>query len=190
MKKDIEYFKPTSGRLLGSLGLVLVFGLIGLLVADGLQGSEVVVVLGFACLGVVIWVALLRPRVGLSGEELLLRNPVSDVLIPLVAIESVVLRQVLAVRVGERRYMSAALGRTLRTLRTTTGINPQPAHNYCDFAEERIRQRMEDARALSGITLRSVEQLALAAGVRRSWAWPELVALVVTAGGVLVALVV
>ncbi len=188
MDETIEYFKPTSGRLIGSLGLVVAVGIIALLVSDGLRGSEIKVILALACFGTLMWAAMLRPRVGLSEDALVLRNLVSEVSIPLAAIEQLALRQVLAVQAGDRRYVSAALGRSLRSIRKSAGKAPDPATSYVDFVEERIRQRMEDARARSEVKLMSDEQVALAAGVQHNWAWPELIALIVTALGFAVAL--
>ena len=48
------------------------------------------------------------------GRELVLRNMLSTIYIPLAAIEEVAVRQVLAVRAGDKRYVCAGVGRTLR----------------------------------------------------------------------------
>ena len=59
---------------------------------------------------------------------------------------------------------------------------------YPVFVEERLQQLAEDARSKQGIRLMSDEQLALAEGVRREWAWPEIVALGFTGLGFVAAL--
>ena len=50
---------------------------------------------------------------------------------------------------------------------------------YADFVADRISHLAESARARRGIARHSPEQLALAAEVRRTLAWPEIVALAV-----------
>jgi hypothetical protein len=185
----VEYFKPTSGRLMGVVGLLAGLAVIVLVLIDGLHGSDLAVILATAFFGVLVWAAMLRPRVGVSQDVLVLRNMVTEAKIPLAAIEQLGLRQVLAVRAGDRRFVSPAVGRSLRAMRKDAGTAPDPISNYCDFVEERIRYRMEDARARSGIALMSDEQLALASGVRREWAWPEALALVVTGVGFVLTLI-
>ena len=184
----VEYFKPTSGLITGSIGIVVVLAVIVVSVVDGSQGPDVAIILAAAFFGILIWAAMLRPRVGVSEEVLVLRNMVSEAEIPLASIEQLVLRQVLAVRAGDRRFVSPAIGRTLRSIRKQGAAPPDPLANYADFVEERIRTRMEGARARSGIALMSDEQLALGSAVRRVWAWPELVGLIVTGVGFVLAL--
>jgi hypothetical protein len=185
----VEYFKPTSGRLIGGIGVMAALAIIILVGIDGLNGSDLTVILAAAFLGVLIWAAMLRPRVGLSQETLVLRNMVTEAKIPLASIERLGLRQVLAVRAGDRRFVSPAIGRSLRSMRRASGTAPDPVASYADFVEERIRHRMEDARARAGIAMMSDEQAALAAGVRREWAWLEFAALAVTGVGFVLALI-
>ena len=117
-----------------------------------------------------------------------MRNTVETVRVPLSAIEGLAIRQVLAVRAGDKRYVSPAVGRSWR--KTMVGDKPATRKDadlpiteidYVDYVEQEIRDRMERARAAAGITLLSDEQLALAAGVRRAPAWPP-ITLVVAAG--------
>ena len=187
----VEIFHPTSGRITGVIALVLVAAvvLIGLLDQDG--GFPPVVVWTALVLGVVVWTAMLRPRLWVTTSDVVLRGMFSTVRIPLVAVEQVVVRQVVALRAGDKRYVSAAVGKSWRqTLQSGKGPKPGAAQSYPSFVEERLHQLTEDARARSGVTLLSDEQLALAAGVRRTWAWPELAALAVAVAGLLVTLVV
>ncbi|MCW2850337.1 MAG: hypothetical protein JWM84_1, partial [Nocardioides sp.] len=103
---------------------------------------------------------------------------------------------------GNRRYVSPALGKSRRALRrpvdgraaraerTPTSPDRVLDVDYADFVENRIRQRMEDARAARGIRPGSREQVALASEVRRSPAWPEVVGVLLLSLAVVVTLVV
>mgnify|MGYP000970554175 CR=1 FL=1 len=137
-----------------------------------------------ALAGVLIWAAMLRPRVGLTGSTLVLRNMFETVHLPLAAVEQLAVRQFLAVRVGERRYVSSALGHSMRSLvwsaakeKRGSGLRtPEQVTElkYAEIVEQQIRAATEEARAVAGVSLMSDEQLALAAGVRRDRAWLEL----------------
>ena len=48
------------------------------------------------------------------GRDLVLRNMLSTIHLPLAAIEEIAVQQVMAVRVGGKRYVCAGVGRTLR----------------------------------------------------------------------------
>jgi len=165
----VEYFKPTSGRVMGSIGVLGAAALAVAVVYDGLQDSDPAVLLGSLLFALLCWAVLLWPKLGVSETQLLLRNSFDSVTIPLAAIEQLALRTVLAVRVGEKRYVNTAAGRTLRAMRKAGSEQPDPVENYADFVEERIRARMDDARAREGVRVMSEQQEALAAEVRREW---------------------
>ena len=57
---------------------------------------------------------MLRPALWVTEEHLVMRNLVDTVHIRLAAVEEMVVRQVLAVRVGDQRFVSTVLGRTWR----------------------------------------------------------------------------
>ena len=185
VSEEVEYFRPTSGRPTGVAGILLAAGVAALALDGGVTGPDAPVLSGAAFLAALLWTTTLRPRVGLSRDHLVLRNPVSEARIPLAAIEQLHLRQVLAVRAGDRRFVSPAVGRTRRSLRSTAAADP--GGSYPDLVEDRIQRGMVDARTRAGVALRSDEQAALAEGVRRRWAWPEIVALIVAAAGFAVA---
>jgi hypothetical protein len=198
----VERFRPTSGRFTGIVLLVasVVVGVLSLV-----QPDHVVPEVGSAAvfLGVVAWVVTLRPRISLVHDRLELRGPVDTVSIPLAGIEELAVRQVLAVRAGDKRYVSTALGRTRRQLMkikagavSLTDSDPDTdpnskvaAPNYPTFVEQRIRQRVDDARAASGLRRGSAEQIALGQQTLRSWAWPEIVGLVASAALFVITLV-
>jgi hypothetical protein len=189
MPEDVvEDFPPSSGRLTGVLGLGICVGIVVLGVVEYDEGFPPAAVWAALLGAVLFWSAMLRPRVRVTGSELRLRNMLTTISVPLASIEQIVVRQVLSVRAGERRYISSAVGKSWRQVRRSDRPRklgkdaPYPA-----FVEERLQQLAEDARTKEGITLMSEEQLALAKGVRREWAWPEIVLLGFTAVGLVVA---
>ncbi len=169
---EVEYFKPTGGRFVGGTGLVAVVAIVVLYLLNGLQTSELKVLAGLACLALLIWVAVLRPRIGVSTDRLVLRGMFSTVTLRLAGVEQLVLRQFLTVRVGDQQFTSPAAGRSLRQMRRTRGDDRDPLNVYSDFIEERIRSRVADAKLRSASTQELPE-------VHREWAWPELTALAV-----------
>lgn len=195
-----ETFGPTSGRVVGVLGL-----LVGLaLVVVGLVASPVV--WGLAAAGVLLaalaWTAMLRPLAGIDGDVLVLRGMLDTVRIPLAAIEEVSVRQVLAVRAGDKRYTSPAVGRTRRQMfrddrgglggaSTAAGVDAVrlAEESYGLFVEERIRTLATDARERQGVGRYSREHAALASGIERRFAVPELVVLATAVVGVTLAVV-
>jgi hypothetical protein len=208
----VVHFAPSSGRVMGSLCVLLAAGVV---VVGLVRPGEVVVpvMLGAAAAGVLSWAALLRPRVSVDARTLYLRNMLETVEVPLAAVDEIVVRQVLAVRAGEKRYVTQAIGRKLR--RMVKGPRPAPLFmplpdlpeaddtdaasprsrtevvvDYADHVESTLRGLVEDARAREGVTRYSDESLALAAGVRRRPAWVEIGALVVLVAAFVVSLVV
>lgn len=187
----LEDFRPSSGRITGVLGVGLCVAVVLLGVAEFDEGFPPAVVWAALFSGVLFWAAMLRPRVRVVGSELFLRNMLTTISLPLAAIEQIVVRQVLSVRAGDRRYISSAVGKSWRqAVKQDKPRQPGEDASYPVFVEERLRQLAEDARTKQGVTLMSEEQLALAKGVRREWAWPEVVLLGFTAVGFVVALLV
>ena len=173
---------------MGLLGISLVVVLLVTAAWPGDQGFAPYVVWGLLFAGVLAWAAMLRPRLWATHSDLVLRNMVTTTYVPLASIEQVVVRQYCSVRAGDKRYSCSAVGRTLRDLRplrrekegTTPATMPYPA-----FVEDRINHLCEWARTREGIEQWSDEQLARANDVRREYAYPEIVALVVTGLGFL-----
>ncbi|MGZ6678412.1 MAG: hypothetical protein ACXVD1_14305 [Nocardioides sp.] len=175
----VEKFAPTSGRATGIAALVAAVAVVVAAVVD--HRVPAAMVAGAAFLAVLSWAALLRPRVWATTEALVLRNMVDTVTIPLASVHTVVVRQVMAVGVGETRYVSAAIGRSRReAIKTARAKRDRPTESYTVFVEDRILQLAEEAQQRHGIARRSDEQVALAAAVHRAWAWPEIGGLVVT----------
>lgn len=165
-----ETFRPTSGQVIGWIGLALVAVV---LVLGLLEGADRPVIAGALAFAALDWAAMLRPRVLVRGRWLVLRNMLETIHLPLAGIEDLAVRQVLAVRVGEKRYVSPALGRSFRqTVRSGRAqVTDRSTQAYPDFVEERLRHLIDEARAREGVARYSAEQQALAAQVRREPAW-------------------
>ncbi len=174
--ESVERFRPTSGRLTGVLGLLMVAGSLALVAVEADSGTLLWFVPGALLAAAVIWAFLLRPAVSVEGEDLVLRGPVSTTYLPLAAIEEIGMGQVLAVRAGGRRYVSGAVGRSRREAGRDDRINPGAAVglSYGGYVEERLRGLVADAMVFAHVKRYSPEQAALAEGVRRTWAWPEI----------------
>jgi hypothetical protein len=187
----VEDFPPSSGRITGVLGLGMCVAIVVLGVVELDQGFPLAVVWAALFGGVVFWVATLRPRVRVTGSELRLRNMLTTISVPLASIEQIVVRQVLSVKVGDHRYISPAVGKSRRQAhKSDRSLKPEEDAPYPVLVEERLQHLANEARIKEGITLMSDEQLALANGVRREWAWLEIVLLTFTALGLVVALLV
>lgn len=177
---------PTSGTVSGWFGIVL--GLVVLVVAltDRSFGDTPVLVAA-SLLGIVlVWALLLRPRIVLRRDAMLLRNGFVDHLVPWGLVDGVTVRSVTHVLVGGRRYVGTAVGRsTLRMVRDERQAragNEQvlpsavaAGANLPDFLEARVAERLRDAPRGEG-------------QVRRLIAWPEVVAVGVLTVALVVAL--
>jgi hypothetical protein len=179
----VERFQPTSGRLSGWAAVALSATLVVAAVVYRDQGFPVWVGAAALLVGVLAWASMLRPALWATEEHLVMRNLGETVRIRLAAVEEMAVRQVLAVRAGERRLVSTVLGRTWRKT-VTTRRDPSDAEgtregmNYADWAEHRLRELVDAARDRAGVTVGSEEQRALPDAVRRE---PALVPLALIA---------
>jgi len=178
-----EKFPPTSGRVMGSLAVVLCAALAAYAAVDGEDGFRAPVAWGAAFAGIVSYAALLRPGVRVESDALVLRNMIDTNVVPLAAIDEVVVRQVLAIRADEKRFVSPAIGTSfLRTVRPRTDRGGVAELTYPEYVRDRILHLADGARRRSGD--------ADPPPVRREWAWPEIAALAVTAVGLAVTILV
>jgi hypothetical protein len=201
----VEKFAPNGGTVIAVVGGLVVLGLVGSWVFDMDRVPLWVPALALFG-GVVLYASTVRPRVMVRGGDLVLRNMLSTVHIPLAAVEELAVRQVLAVRAGGRRYVCAGVGRSLRQAMKGSAMQRaraemgglsgeiarsavlEPGMNYADYVEIRIQEFIKADRGRRGVKLYSPEADELAKQIRRELAWPEIAALVATAAFFVIAI--
>ncbi|WP_205475238.1 hypothetical protein [Nocardioides sp. SYSU D00038] len=180
----VERFAAHDGQVTGVLGL----GLCAAVVVTWAVDTSAVprwLVAGALVAAVLVWAASFRPRVSVEGDTLVLRNMLTTTHVPLAAIDKVVVRQVLAVFVGERRIANAGVGRSRRQAqrrRPVPGALPaadEPTSrrdvvDVADHVETRLAQLVQEERTRLGLRRGSPELEALAAEVRTEPARLEL----------------
>ncbi|WP_310964459.1 hypothetical protein [Nocardioides terrisoli] len=161
---------PTSGSVSGWLGECIVVIVIIMAVTGGGGLPMARVVIGALLVAVLIWAFLLRSRVVLRDDGILLRNVFSDTSVPYGLVDRVTVRSVTHVFVGERRYVGVGVGRSRRAMTRQTptrGTEPDTPRTRLagsdlpDFLEQQVAVRLKDATPGEGV-------------VRRRWAWPEI----------------
>jgi hypothetical protein len=194
----VEKFAQNGGQVVAGLGVLVVLAMLVAWASDPGADTAWVPCLGLV-LALLIWTSMLRPRVLVQGSSLVLRNMLSTVRIPLAAIDEVVVRQVLAVRAGDRRYVCAGAGRSLRqAMKGSAAMRARaqmggftgemasaaegesevrPGALYADYVEIRIRELIKEDQVRLGVTRSSPEAAELARHVRREPAWPEIAVL-------------
>lgn len=166
----VRWLPATGGRVTGWLGFV-----VAVVLAVLTLWSLPVPWLGIAAvIAWLSWSAMLRPRIGLTADHLVLRGIVSTTRIPLGRIRKVAIQQVFAVWVGEQRYVSAAVGRSRRQI-----LRPRKAArgdmHAADAIEDSVRAAMRDTVGSADPVTRTWARLEIALGVA------ALVLIVVTA---------
>ncbi len=201
LARPVQKFKPTTGPVLGYVGLAVCALVIGVVATSEQHVVGVRVALGAVLVGVLIWLALLRPRAAAYDDTLVLRGMLSDTTLPLAGIDAAVVRHVLVVWIGDDRYTCAGIARSTRSmmrrrdsaLTSSLGLHqtdPQagPASaggdigtsgDYATFVENRIQDLARSARRDGG----DVPE------VRRTWARLEIAALAASALAFLLSLV-
>jgi hypothetical protein len=192
----VEKFAQNGGQAVAGLGALVVLAMLAGWVIDPDEVAFWVVPLALV-FAVLIWTSTLRPRVLVQGTSLVMRNMLTTVRIPLAAVEEVAVRQVMAVRAGDKRYLCAGAGRSLRqamkgsglqrarqqvgglTGELAMGAEPEirPGVDYADYVEVRLRELIKADRLRRGLTRTSPEIEELAGQAVRELAWPEIVAL-------------
>jgi hypothetical protein len=185
----VERFQPTSGRFTGWLTVALSAALVVVGVAYLDEGFPAWVAVAGLLVGVLAWAAMLRPALWVTEEHLVMRNLADTVHIRLAAVEEMAVRQVLAVRAADRRFVSTVVGRSWRKAvlsRHTPGADDglRDGMSYADWAEHRLHELVDGARRDAGVRPGSAEQLALAHAVRREPAVLP-IALIAVSGGLL-----
>lgn len=167
----VERFQPTSGRISGWLTVAICAALVVAGVAYLDEGFPAWVAAAGLLVGVLAWAAMLRPALWATEEHLVMRNLAETVHIRLAAIEEMAVRQVLAVRAADRRFVSTVVGRSWRKAmlarRTPGDDGLREGMSYPDWAEHRLHELVDGARKGAGVRPGSREQLALPHAVRR-----------------------
>jgi hypothetical protein len=173
----VERFHPTSGHVTGWMTVVVAAAVVVAGIAYLDEGFPDWVIGAALLVGVLAWASMLRPALWVSEEHLVMRNLAETVRIRLAAVEEMAVRQVLAVRAADRRWVSTVVGRSWRkavTTRTAGGAEvaaPRDEMPYADFVENRLHELVDAARTAAGVRPGSQEQLALPDAVRREPAW-------------------
>ncbi len=165
-KDEVERFSATNGRITGVLTVVVCAVMAGAGVVEGPDNFAPWVTGMFVVVGVLAWASMLRPALWVTSTDLVMRGMVTTLSLPLAGIEELALRQMLAVRVGDKRYVSSVVGRSWRRLvvRPRPGKEPKSAEvDYPTYVEDRIRDLAIQARERAGIRRGSAEQVALRA---------------------------
>lgn len=195
--KPVERFHPTSGRVVGYLSVAVIAGLLLYVAVNVHSVTGLRLAAGLVFLGVLIWVTQLRPRAIAYPDTLLLQNSLRDATVPLALVDGVSVRRMLTVWVGEERYVCIGIGSSLRKMvksksrgpsvmlgwdklesytEESTPLRPdQTAMSYATFVETRIGALVEDAKRRAASGGGTTDQQP-----NETWAWPELIALVVT----------
>jgi hypothetical protein len=159
-------------------------------VADPGDGVPAFVVAAAVLVAVLAWAVMLRPALWATADHLVLRNAFETIRVPLAAVERTVVSRVTAIQVGEKRYVSTVVHRTLRALVRGPGQPTRTGEaHYADFVEERVSQLAAEARERHGVRLYGDDQLALARDVRRRPAWLEIVLVALAVVALVVTLV-
>lgn len=195
--EPVERFHATSGRLVGTVSLVVIVVLVAYLAVTEQNAVGLRVGTGLLAFGVLVWVTQLRPRATVYPETLILQNSVRDSHVPLTAIDGVAVGRMLTVWTEEGTYDCIGIGKPLRKMvkakkrgpssllgwdrlesYTENATPPRPdqsAMEYTDFVEERLVSLVQDARRRD-----SRDDDAPDPRPWKTWAWPEIAALTVT----------
>lgn len=205
MTDDRVSFGSGSSRVMGGLTVLVALVVAGVSLVEG-EGRSRLLVAAIAVLAAVLaWASMLRPALTLVGEDLVLRNMLETVTVPLAAISSIDVRQVVVVRAGRRKFTSSAIGRTRRQLNKDSGGGPRLARgtktagaggaghagaSYGALVEQQLRARVVAACDVAGVKDGSAEQEAFVARIERQRAVPEIAAMALALLAVVVLLVV
>jgi len=184
---DVEWFQA-NGRGTG-IGVLVLWAVIAVL--DVVYGGPLALIAGLLVAAVLTYVAMIRPQVGMTSEDLVYRQMFSDLRIPLASIEAVEISRYFQVTVAGKRYISPAVGRSRRRVRRSAldarlghlaaGKARDEGGSYADVVQDATRSRITDAKARprSGGTTE---------GIRRSWAPIEIAVSVAAVAFLLVCL--
>lgn len=120
-------FGPTSGGISGGIGILCGAFMVVMALLHGVDSSEWPFIAGGLLLGAVSWSVLLRPRVVLEPDELVLRNMVSDQRIPYARVGEFMVRSTTVVVDDDgRKYRGIGVGRTRRQMARIPRVASDP----------------------------------------------------------------
>ncbi len=187
--RPVERFGPSSGQVSGYVGLAIAAFTVGYVAVVEPTPSGLKVALGALLFASLAWAVVLRPRVHVFTDRLVLRNAFRDTHVPLAAVEHVTLGQALTVWAEGERHRCLGVGRSgraqLRAQRRRAtaeqigageALAAAAAHDLAQetYPVRRLRELAQGAQREAGSTGTAAEP------VRHTWAWPELAAVVVT----------
>lgn len=161
----------SGGLVSGVVGMVVVLAVLGYGLFGDDAGLAPWVYPGLLLAGVLVWAILIRPAVLLHPEEIELRNVLHSRFIPFARMTSVAIQQVTVIEVGEDRFVGSGFGRARTAINRDAKVGsdaPLDRRSVGWLIEEKVRRRMQAA-----------ETRGEPAAVRRTWALPEIVAMVV-----------
>lgn len=191
----VERFGPTSGQVSGYAGLALAVFTVGYVAVVEPTPTGLKVALGAVFFAALAWAVVLRPRVHVVGDRVVLRNAFRDTHVPLAAVEHVTLGQALTVWAEGEPHRCLGVSRSGRAemrarrrraaaeqLGAGEALAAAAAHDLAreTYAVRRLRELAEGARRDAPAT----------EPVRHSWAWLEVAAVVVTGTAFAVSLLV
>lgn len=185
-------FGPTSGVAVGIIGLLACAVVAVAVLVDGGGVAAVRVALAAGLAAVLTWAYLLRPRILLTAEHLVLRNPWTEVRLGVASVRDVTVRSFTRVSTQERTFDAVAVGYPLRKLSRERRSPRAGLFGEADLGsiEDPPVSRGRKAR-VADIQAVMVEQIGFAAeqarlagrpvSVARRWALVEVVAAIVLA---------
>lgn len=166
-----EMFPATNGRGTGILGLLIAAGAAFVAITAVDQSVGFPLLAGAFLFALLTYAAVLRPRVGLADDDLVLRQMFSTTWIPLAAIEDIAVRRVTVIRVDGKTFSTPALAGPPRRLRdrwSEPEVDPRTP-SAADQYTSKIHRAMAGARKRAKVKEGSEKQAALAREVRTEW---------------------
>src|SRR3954454_2811500 len=108
-RTPVQKFKPTSGRAVGFLSVIVIVLAIGDLVVADHDLFALRVSLGLGVVALIVWMTMLRPRAVAYPDTLVLHNIATDTRLPMDKIEAVLVRHTLNVWIGDDRYVCVGI---------------------------------------------------------------------------------
>ncbi|KQZ67358.1 hypothetical protein [Nocardioides sp. Root151] len=146
-EESVRKFGPTNGRILGWLAMVVGVVAIVLIFVGGAGFGDATSIVLVALVMSLVWAIMLRPAVHQRGDDLVLRQSFTDVVIPFVRVKYVTVRMFMVVATAERAYHTSAIGRSRRALMKHDRAGSDPVGDHVDLIEQQLNQLCEDARA-------------------------------------------